>query len=348
MAESTAGKMHVTPEGLKVCHATQGGCPYGANGHYDPNNPEEMKAAEQKYQELHGSNESIGMGVRAGNKMTDAYKGAQKGHMGFNGEITYDKAEKTADESSSHNAIDMSSMNKFCSKYIDKKRGIFNSGSDFRGLNHELGRMSSAPMNSDAQKRMMDVVKNPDYMKRALSHYDDSELPAATESFNILASNPSTSSENMHALTGIAVQNKGNNVFRKQVYVTDIVNHPNTSESDANALYNAYPEETVRAQHCPTSIVDRAITEPGTPERARAIALTNPNASPEAVSKALQSGSNIMRAQAMLNPNGTYLDALHTGNVSRKPLDGGNDFTDSELNSADKFMNRLKGVSAKN
>lgn len=268
--------------------------------------------------------------------------------MGFNGEITYDKAEKTADESSSHNAIDMSSMNKFCSKYIDKKRGIFNSGSDFRGLNHELGRMSSAPMNSDAQKRMMDVVKNPDYMKQALSHYDDSELPAATESFNILASNPSTSSENMHALTGIAVQNKGNNVFRKQVYVTDIVNHPNTSESDANALYNAYPEETVRAQHCPTSIVDRAITEPGTPERARAIALTNPNASPEAVSKALQSGSNIMRAQAMLNPNGTYLDALHTGNVSRKPLDGGNDFTDSELNSADKFMNRLKGVSAKN
>lgn len=50
----------------------------------------------------------------------------------------------------------------------------------------------------------------------------------------------------------------------------------------------------------------------------------------------------------MLNPNGTYLDALHSGNVSRKPLDGGNDFTDSELNAADKFMNRLKGVSAKN
>ena len=34
--------------------------------------------------------------------------------------------------------------------------------------------------------------------------------------------------------------------------------------------------------------------------------------------------------------------------MPRKPLDGGNDFTDSELNAADKFMNRLKGVSAKN
>lgn len=246
---------------------------------------------------------------------------------------------ENASASSSNNHVD---VNKFVNTHVDKKTGMFTNMN--REAMHNASLMSTAKLSDNDQKTLINNAMNKEYMNKALSRVDYNELPAATESLNYLASNPSTSSESIHDVVNIAVDNKKNANFSKQVYISDIANHPNLSERDAVKLYQSYPEETIKAQHCPASIVNKAITDPSTPERIRALALTNPQADKNAVMDALKNGDSVTKAQAMLNPSGVYLNAVNSGSLfdsseNEKP------FTQEEMNAATRALNRFKSKS---
>lgn len=230
-------------------------------------------------------------------------------------------------------------------------RGFMSShvGSDgmFTGIDKnaisDMGRMSTEPLSEDSQSALVANFTNKKYMNAALKRIDYDKLPAATESINYLSANPSTSSNNIHEAVSAAISNRKNPNFAKQVYVSDIANHPNLSKADAKRLYAAWPEDTVRARHCPADIVNDAITNPSTPENIRAIALTNPQADAKAVREALKSGDNVTKAQAMLNPSGVYLDTVNAGSLfsddeHEKP------FTEEEQAAARKAQQRIAGI----
>lgn len=172
--------------------------------------------------------------------------------------------------------------------------------------------ISTYELTDDDQKNLVSVIENKKYMDAALSDVDYDKMPAATETINDLASNPSTSEETLSKITDVAVARRNNDNFPKQVYISDIANHKNLNAKDAMRLYKAYPEECVKAQNFNKDIINDVLKDPTSPDRIKAIAITNPSAMVSAMSKAIKDGGDAFRAQAMLNPNGKYL------NVARK------------------------------
>ena len=177
---------------------------------------------------------------------------------------------------------------------------------------HARQSISSYPLSDADQSSLIAIVQNKDYMKNALKDVDYNKMPAATEIINDLAFNPSTSGDTLEKITDVAVARRNNDNFPRQVYISDIANHSNLREKDAMRLYKAYPEECVKAQHFSKDIINSVLMDETAPDRVKAIAITNPNASVSAMSKAIRDGGETFRAQAMLNPNGKYL------NIARK------------------------------
>jgi hypothetical protein len=182
--------------------------------------------------------------------------------------------------------------------------------------------ISTYELTDDEQKNLVSVIENKKYMDAALSDVDYDKMPAATETINDLASNPSTSEETLSRITNVAVARRNNDNFPKQVYISDIANHKNLNAKDAMRLYKAYPEECVKAQNFNKDIINDVLKDPTSPDRVKAIAITNPRATVSAMSKAIKDGGDAFRAQAMLNPNGKYLNvARKERNVKLKELE---------------------------
>lgn len=244
------------------------------------------------------------------------------------------------------------SVSSYLDENVDKSGMLPSSWSDhdaFIKQMEERESLESRHLTDKDQDEMLDVAENSEYMDHALEADDGfpdqlyNKMPAATEMINTLSNNATTSEQSLTRIVNIAVARRGNPNFRRQVYITDIANHRNLSSKDALRLYKAYPEDCVRAQRFNKDIINNVLKDPTSPERVRAIAITNPSASVDAMEKAIKDGGDTYRAQAMLNPNGKYL------NVARRERRRKADMTESEMKdfndeqkALERFRKRLK------
>lgn len=201
--------------------------------------------------------------------------------------------------------------------------------------------ISTTSLSQEEQSSLMEVATNKDFLESATKEVDDTKLPAATESMRMLIDNQSTSKSNIHDIVSTVTSSPHKKNLARQVDISSLANR-DMSATDSESLYSAYPEQCMKAQRFNAAIVNRAITNPSTPERIRAIAVTNPQANADAVRDALRGDDDVIKAQAMLNPNGAYLDALHGDMASSLPTDEDTPFTADEIKSADKAFAAMK------
>lgn len=248
--------------------------------------------------------------------------------------------------------VDKFNVSSYLEENVDKSGMLPSSWSDHETFVKQMEareNLENKHLTDQDQEQMLSIAENPEFMNHALESDDGfpdqmySKMPAATEMINTLSSNSTTSGKSLSRIVDIAVARRGNPNFRRQVYVTDIANHPNLSSKDAMRLYKAYPEDCVRAQRFNKDIINTVLKDPTSPERVRAIAITNPNASVDAMEKAIKDGGDTYRAQAMLNPNGKYL------NVARRERKKRASMTENEMRTfnddqqaLERFRKRLK------
>lgn len=305
--------------------------------------------AEAKWQESHNGGMSTGMSMDSMNKMKHyAYAKKLDGEPASTGtengfsDASYEKAESAAGVGSIFR-VKLAQVKEFFSKHIGKD-GMLSGIDGDKNAMRALGALSKGRMGDDTQKYMLDVARNyMDYVNK--NEVDYNRLPAATESWNALANNPSASKETLHELTDIAIENRNGN-FTKQVHVSDLVNNRSLVANDAVKLYRHFPAETVSAQHCPQEILSKAITDSSTPARVRQVALRNPNAPANEIKSALLGSSdNVSKASALMNPRSVSFFSDDGGDGMPTLFDAAEDekpFTKDEIESGMKAFKRMK------
>lgn len=247
--------------------------------------------------------------------------------------------------------VDSFSVKSFIKDNVDENgmlKSSWSSHADFTKQMRERHIIDTKRLSEEEQNDMLAIAENKGYMDKALEGDDGfpesmyKSMPAATEMINDLATNDTTSSKSLSRIVDIAIARRGNPQFRRQVYVSNIANHRNLSEGDAKRLYNAYPEECVRAQRFNKTIINDVLRNPTTPDSVRAIAITNPNATVDAMEAAIAEGGDVYRAQAMLNPNGRYMDVARR--ERKKAIKNRNEMADFENDqkALDRFRKRLR------
>lgn len=252
---------------------------------------------------------------------------------------------------SEQSPVDSFSVKSFIRDNVDGNgmlKSSWSSHADFTKQMRERHLIDTKRLSDEEQDEMLAIAENKGYMDKALEGDDGfpesmyKSMPAATEMINDLSTNETTSSKSLSRIVDIAVARRGNPQFRRQVYVSNIANHRNLSEGDAKRLYNAYPEECVRAQRFNKTIINDALRSPTTPDSVRAIAITNPNATVDAMEAAIAEGGDVYRAQALLNPNGRYMDVARR--ERKKAIKDRNDMAEFENDqkALDRFRKRLR------
>lgn len=344
-AVKLSGRYHISKNGTReLCHAKIK-CPLG--GFHG--SAQEVDAEIERMHEHENANLKTGLTASAqhysladSNRIKEAAKNSGnpiKPKMPDVSKVSFEQADN---ETNNKREWSDSNMESWIARH--QHSAIFTD--DDKSMYIGLNRMSNERLSENSQKMLLNNVTNEDYMKAATDKVDYNTLPAATESFNILAANPSTSSDNLHEMTRVAVKQHKNKNFGSQVFITDLVNHENLKEKDAYSLYRAYPKDTVKAKKCPKTIVESAVNNPDTPEDVRLAALSNPQLSKETVANMLKKTHNTDTTSAalMLNPNGAYIAAMKDNSYSRKPALGGmkgEDFSDEEIKAAEKAQTKI-------
>lgn len=320
--------------------------------------------AEAKWQESHNGGMPTGMSAETMNdidhRMSDKAKegierDAHAGDMGGGSpsataagigggfqHASYEKAASAGAKSTFR--VKLAQVKEFFSKHVGSD-GMLSGIDGNRRAIRALGMFSTGRIDDDAQNYMIDFMRK--YMDKAnRSKVDYDKLPAATESWSILANNPSASKETLHELADIAIENGSDGNFAKQVHVSDLVNNRSLVKDDAFRLYRHFPSETVSAQHCPQEILGKALKDPSTPASVRQVALRNPNAPADEIKSALLGSSdNVSKASALMNPRSVSFFA-DDGNGSMPTLfdadEGEEPFTKDEIESGMKAFRRMK------